>query len=76
MPINELYNTWMGRICELRPDQRITQQWCLATNLPDRKMALKYYRLRMWGEEMHGDFKKHGFDLESTMLRDFLRLSA
>ena len=24
---------------------------------------------------MHGDFKKHGFDLESTMLRDFLRLS-
>jgi len=26
-------------------------------------------------EEMHGDFKKHGFDLEGTMLRDFLRLS-
>ena len=49
--------------------------WCLATNLPDHKMALKYYRLRMWCEEMHGDFKKHGFDLESTMLRDFLRLS-
>ena len=26
MPINELYHTWMRRICELRPDQRITQQ--------------------------------------------------
>jgi hypothetical protein len=49
--------------------------WCLATNLPDRTMALKYYRRRMWTEEMFGDMKKHGFDLESTMLRDFLRLS-
>lgn len=38
-------------------------------------MALKYYRRRMWTEEMFGDMKKHGFDLESTMLRDFLRLS-
>lgn len=51
------------------------EPWCLATNLPDRRMALKYYRLRVWAEEMHGDFKKHGFDLESTMLRNFLRLS-
>jgi len=49
--------------------------WCLATNLPDRQMALRYYRRRMWIEEMFGDFKKHGFDLESTMLRHFLRLS-
>ena len=24
---------------------------------------------------MFGDFKKHGFNLEHTMLRDFLRLS-
>jgi hypothetical protein len=51
------------------------EPWCLATNLPDREMALRYYRRRMWTEEMFGDFKKHGFDLESTMLRDFLRLS-
>ena len=49
--------------------------WCLVTNLPDRTMALRYYQRRMWAEEMHGDFKKHGFDLESTMLRNFLRLS-
>ncbi len=25
MPINELYHNWMRRICELRPNQRITQ---------------------------------------------------
>jgi len=29
----------------------------------------------MWAEEMHRNFKKHGFDLECTVLRDFLRLS-
>jgi hypothetical protein len=29
----------------------------------------------MWIEEMFGDLKKHGFDLERTMLRHFLRLS-
>ncbi len=51
------------------------QPWCLATNLPDLQMALRFYALRMWIEEMFGDFKKHGFDLESTMLRHFLRLS-
>lgn len=51
------------------------QPWCLATNLPDFQMAIRFYALRMWIEEMFGDFKKHGFDLESTMLRDFLRLS-
>lgn len=48
---------------------------CLATNLPDRQMTLSYYARRMWIEEMFGDFKKHGFDLESMMLRHFMRLS-
>lgn len=51
------------------------EPWCLATNLPDSPMTLSYYVRRMWIEEMFGDFKKHGFDLESTMLRHFLRLS-
>jgi hypothetical protein len=49
--------------------------WCLATNLPDRQMTLRYYARRMWIDEMFGDMKKHGFDLECTMLRHFLRLS-
>jgi Transposase DDE domain len=51
------------------------EPWCLATNLPERPMALRFYARRMWIEEMYGDFKKHGFDLERTMLRHFLRLS-
>ena len=25
MPINQMYRTWIRRICELRPNQRITQ---------------------------------------------------
>jgi hypothetical protein len=49
--------------------------WCLATNLPDLRMALQFYARRMWIEEMFGDMKKHGFDLEQTMLRHFQRLS-
>jgi Transposase DDE domain len=51
------------------------QPWCLATNLPDTTLTLRYYRRRMWIEEMFGDFKKHGFDLETTMLRHAPRLS-
>lgn len=51
------------------------QAWLLATNLPSLREALRVYKRRMWIEEMFGDFKKHGFDLESTHLRHFLRLS-
>jgi len=49
--------------------------WCLATNLPEKTMALRFYRRRPWIEEMFGDFKKHGFDLEQSMLQHFQRLS-
>jgi Transposase DDE domain len=51
------------------------EPWCLATNLPDVGMALKAYQRRMWIEEMFGDLKRHGFDLECTLLRHFERLS-
>lgn len=49
--------------------------WFLATNLTTPRAALRAYRRRMWIEEMFGDFKKHGLDLEMTHLRHFLRLS-
>jgi hypothetical protein len=49
--------------------------WLLATNLPTQPQTLAAYRRRMWIEEMFADFKRHGFDLESTHLRHFLRLS-
>lgn len=51
------------------------EPWCLATNLHDQTLTVRYYRRRMWTEEMFGDFKKHGFDLENTMLRHAPRLS-
>jgi hypothetical protein len=51
------------------------EPWCLATNIPDKAIALRFYKRRMWIEEMFGDMKKHGFDLESSMLHTFLRLS-
>jgi hypothetical protein len=51
------------------------EPWLLATNLLSRREALGAYRRRMWIEEMFGDMKGNGFDLESTHLRHFLRLS-
>lgn len=51
------------------------EPWLLATNLPTSREALACYRRRMWIEEMFADFKGHGFDLESTRLRHFARLS-
>lgn len=77
---------WLGRGCltakEIYPVNLLVhwkvgekEPWCLATNLPDRCMTLAYYARRMWIEEMFGDLKKHGFDLECTMLRHFERLS-
>lgn len=49
--------------------------WLLATNLHSRRETLGAYSRRMWIEEMFGDMKGNGFDLESTHLRHFLRLS-
>jgi hypothetical protein len=51
------------------------EPWLLATNLASRRETLAAYRRRMWIEEMFGDMKGNGFDLESTHLRHFLRLS-
>ncbi len=51
------------------------EPWCLATNLPDRQMTLQAYARRMWIEEMFGDLKGNGFDLERTHLIHFARLS-
>ncbi len=51
------------------------EPWYLATNLPGAQATIMLYRRRMWLEEMFGDMKGHGFDLEATHLRHFLRLS-
>jgi len=49
--------------------------WLLATNLATQRDTLQAYRRRMWIEEMFGDLKGNGFDLETTHLRHFDRLS-
>jgi len=49
--------------------------WYLATNLLGPQAAIHLYSRRLWIEEMFGDMKKHGFDLESSHLHHFLRLS-
>jgi hypothetical protein len=51
------------------------EPWLLATSFTTREATLQAYRRRMWIEETFGDLKRHGFDLESTHLRHFLRLS-
>ena len=52
-----------------------TQPWLLATNLPDARTTRQAYARRMWIDEMFGDLKGHGFALETTHLRHFMRLS-
>ncbi len=77
---------WLGRCwlteSEIYPvnvlihwTQGETEPWFLATNLPDRRLTLQAYQRRMWIEEMFGDLKRHGFDLENTMLQHAERLS-
>jgi hypothetical protein len=51
------------------------EPWLLATNLPSSREALSGYKKRMWIEGMFADFKGQGFDLESTRLRRFGKLS-
>jgi hypothetical protein len=51
------------------------EPWLLATDLPDRASTLATYARRMWIEEMFGDLKGKGFDLESTHLHTINRLS-
>jgi len=80
------YLVWLGRTVLTRASAYPTRlvlywqlgqpsPWFLATNLPCPQAAIRLYRRRMWIEEMFGDMKGHGFDLEDTCLRDFLRLS-
>lgn len=49
--------------------------WLLTTNLASATAARQAYARRMWIEEMFGDWKEHGWDLESTHLRHPDRLS-
>lgn len=51
------------------------EPWLLATNLPSGRLTIRHYKKRAWIEEMFGDFKGNGADLEASCLCHFLRLS-
>ena len=51
------------------------EPWLLSTNLTTAAETVRTYRRRMWTEELFGDLKGHGFDLASTHLDQFARLS-
>jgi hypothetical protein len=51
------------------------EPWYLATDRAATWRTVKMYKVRMWTEEMYGDMKGHGFDLEATHLQDLDRLS-
>jgi hypothetical protein len=77
---------WMGRVDLTVTQAYVTnvviywapnekEPWFLATNLPCPHHAIRLYRRRMWIEEMFGDMKGHGFDLEVTRFHHIQRLS-
>jgi len=86
LPLDKGQPIWIGNVVLTQASAHPThlvlywqraekKPWLLATNLLDPRAALRLYRRRMWIEEMFGDMKKHGFDLEASHLRHFLRLS-
>lgn len=86
VPLQPGLSVWLSQVCLNQRNPVVThlllhwqpgerQPWYLATSLPSGFQTLRAYRKRMWIEELFGDLKKHGFDLESTRLRHVLRLS-
>jgi hypothetical protein len=51
------------------------EPWYLVTDQTATRRTIRTYRVRMWIEEMYGDMKGHGFDLETTYMRNLDRLS-
>lgn len=51
------------------------EPWFLATNLTNPRRIVHAYRRRMWIDELFGDLKGHGVDLEHTHLVQIARLS-
>lgn len=51
------------------------EPWYLLSNKPGKRRLINYYRKRMWIEELFGDVKGHGFDLEDTRVKDAERIN-
>lgn len=44
------------------------EPWYLVSDCSGQRTLIRIYKIRMWIEEMYGDIKGHGFDLETTHL--------
>lgn len=51
------------------------EPWYLVSDCAGQRNLIRFYKVRMWVEEMYGDLKGHGFDLETTHLNDAQRIS-
>lgn len=51
------------------------EPWYLLSDQAGDRHLLRHYKRRMWIEEMYGDMKGHGFDLEATHLDDADRIT-
>lgn len=51
------------------------EPWYLVSDQAGRRKLIRLYQTRMWIEEMYGDLKGHGFDLEATHLDNPDRIS-
>lgn len=56
-------------------EQGEDEPWYLVADCSDTRQLIRYYKVRMWIEEMFGDMKGHGLDLEATHLQDADRIS-
>ena len=68
-------NLWLDPACDVNQNE-----YCFSVRVYRKKSRLSKFEQavgqpRYPGPRMVGDFKKHGFDLEGTMLRQFDRLS-
>ena len=51
------------------------EPWYLLSDRAGEQRLIRLYQVRMWIEEMYGDMKGHGFDLEATHLEDADRIA-
>ena len=70
--VAEKYNAgWFWLVMHWQKGEE--EPWYLVSNQSEE--LIRRYRVRMWVEEMYGDMKGHGFDLEATHLNDSERIS-
>lgn len=68
-------HTWVGSSIGMHWAEGEDEPWYLVSSLDRWQGVLRAYRKRMWTEELYGDLKGHGFNLEATRLASVERLS-